>query len=437
MFKICFLGAGSTIFAKNVLGDCILNEGLGEFEISLFDIDEERLNDSYLMLEGINKQYHGKAIISKSLNRKEALKGSKYIINAIQIGGYAKIMEDFEIPLKYGLTQTIGDSLGVAGIFRGLRMIKLLEEIVSDIHEVCDDPLFINYANPMAILTGYMEKYLNIRVVGLCHSVQYCVEGLLKTFKMEEYLGKTKWTIYGINHQAWLLDLKDESNNDLYSIIKKKNLETNDKYDKNWDLVRLDMLKKFGYYLTESSEHTSEYLPYYIKSKYPELIEQYKIPLDELPRRARKQITEWHELKKKVVDNEKIEHLKTKEFASYIIKAIENDIPYKFHGNVLNTYGLIPNLPREACVEVLTLVDKNGLFPTVQKPLPEVCAALNRTNINVQILSIEGAYKKSKEEIYQATCLDPHTSSELSLDDIKSLVDEMFEANKEWLYEYK
>ena len=437
MFKITFLGAGSTIFAKNVLGDCILTPELGEFEIALFDINEERLNESYKMLCNINQNYNGKAIINKYLNRKEALNNAKYIVNAIQVGGYEPCtVWDFEIPKKYGLRQTIGDTLGVAGIFRGLRTIKVLEEIAVDIKEVCPNALFINYSNPMAILTGYLEKYLGIRTVGLCHSVQYCVKGLLETFKMEEYIDNCDWTIYGINHQAWLLELKDNDGNDLYPIIKKKNLEENAEYNKNWDLVRLEMMKRFGYYITESSEHCSEYTPWFIKDKYPDLIDEFKIPLDEYPRRCVNQINDWQRMKKDVVDAKVVEHTKSHEFASYIIKAIETKTTYRVHGNIMNTLGLIPNLPKEACVEVPCLVDQNGINPCAQKPLPEVCAAINRTNINVQILTMEAAHKRSRELVYQAAYLDPHTASELSLADIEALCNELFEVEKEYLGEY-
>lgn len=437
MFKITFLGAGSTIFAKNVLGDCILTPELNEFEIALFDIDEERLKDSFKMLENINENYHGKAIIKMYLNRKEALRGAKYIVNAIQVGGYKPCtVLDFEIPKKYGLRQTIGDTLGVAGIFRALRTIKVLEEIAQDIHEVCPNALFINYANPMAILSGYLAKYLQIKTIGLCHSVQYCVKGLLQTFKMEEYLDRCKWEIYGINHQAWLLKLEDENGNDLYPIIKAKNLEENGNYDKKWDLVRLEMMKRFGYYVTESSEHTSEYTPWFIKKNYPELIEKYNIPLDEYPRRCEKQIQDWANMRKEVVDAKKIQHEKSFEFASYIIKAMETHTTYRVHGNVLNTLGLIPNLPRNACVEVPCLIDANGVNPCAQQPLPEVLAAINRSNINVQILTMEAAHLKSKELVYQAAYLDPHTAAELSMEDIKALCDDLFEAEKDWIGTY-
>ncbi len=438
MFKLTFLGAGSTVFAKSLVGDLILTPELENYEVALYDIDENRLNESYKMLFNINANCNGKATITKHLDLKEALRGAKYIVNAIQVGGYEPCtVIDFEIPKKYGLRQTIGDTLGIGGIFRALRTIYVLEDMAKVIKEVCPNALFINYTNPMAMVTGYLEKYLKIKTVGLCHSVQDCANLLLKTFKMDEYINNCTWKIAGINHQAWLLEIKDKEGNDLYPIIKARNLESKGSYNKDWDLVRLDMMKRFGYYVTESSEHNAEYTPWYIKDKYPHLIDEFKIPLDEYPRRCVEQIKRWNELKKELVENKNITHTKTHEYASYIIKAIETNSTYRIHGNIMNTGRFIENLPEEACVEVPCLVDFNGITPCYVGKLPEVCAAINRTNINVQILTMEAAHLRSKDLVYQAAYLDPHTASELSLDDIKSLCDDLFEAHKDWLPEYK
>jgi alpha-galactosidase len=433
MFKITFIGAGSSIFAKNVLGDCILTPEFRKFEIALFDIDPIRLDDSYRMLNNINKNSNGKAIIVKYLDQKEALKNAKYVINAVQVGGYEPCtVTDFEIPNKYGLKQTIGDTLGIGGIFRALRTIPVLEDFAKDIREMCPDALFINYTNPMAMLSGYIQRYLDIRSVGLCHSVQGCVPGIFKTFKMEEHMDTCQWKIAGINHQAWLLEIKDKDGNDLYPEIKRRSLDKSIDYDRKWDLVRHELMHKFGYYVTESSEHNAEYNPWFIKSKYPELIERFNIFLDEYPRRCIKQIGEWEKMREDLVVNTELRHEKSHEFASYIIKAIETDTPYRIHGNVLNT-GLITNLPSNACVEVPCLVDKNGINPCFVGDLPEQCAAINRTNINVQLLTIEAARTRKKEFIYMAAMLDPHTAAELSMDDIKNLCDELIEAHGSWL----
>lgn len=436
MLKITFLGAGSTVFAKNVLGDCILTPEIGEFDIALYDIDPVRLEDSRLMLENINRKYNGKAKVKAYLNRREALQGANFIVNAVQIGGYEPCtVTDFEIPKKYGLRQTIADTLGIGGIFRSLRTIPVLEEFAEDIREVCPDALFINYSNPMAMLTGYLQRNLGVKSVGLCHSVQVCAKYLLEPLGMGEYLSDCKWNIAGINHQAWLLNITDKDGNDLYPEIKRRSLSGEYADNIKNDLVRHDMMHRFGYYNTESSEHTSEYNPYYIKSKYPELIERYNIPLDEYPRRCVKQINDWKAMREKVTSSE-IEHNKSKEFAAYIINAMTNNVPYVIHGNVLNK-GYITNLPQNACVEVKCLVDSTGINPCVVGDLPEQLACLNRTNINVQNMVIEAAKQRKKELVYMAAYLDPHTSSELSLDDIKSLCDDLFAAHGNWIPEYK
>lgn len=435
MVKVAFLGAGSTVFAKNVLGDCILTPELGEFEIALHDIDLVRMEDSRLMLENINKKYGGKARVKAYADRIEALRGANFVVNAIQVGGYEPCtVTDFEVPKKYGLRQTIADTLGIGGIFRTLRTIPVLEDFAADMRKVCPDALFINYTNPMAMLSGYIQRYSGIQSVGLCHSVQVCVPELLKTLEMNEYRDNCVWKIAGINHQAWLLEIRDKDGKDLYPEIKKRSLSGKYAQKMEWDLVRHEMMHRFGYYITESSEHTSEYTPYFIKSKYPELIERFRIPLDEYPRRCVSQINGWKEMRAKVTTND-IEHVKSHEFAAPIINAVTNGVPYEVHGNVLNT-GLITNLPQNACVEVKCLVDKNGINPCFVGDLPEQCAALNRTNINVQNMTIEAARQKKKELVYMAAYLDPHTAAELSMDDIKNMCDDLFAAHKDWLPKY-
>ena len=436
MIKITILGAGSTVFAKNVLGDCILTPELGELDIALYDIDAERLNDSFLMLSNINKNYNGKANIKTYLDRKEALRGADFIVNAVQIGGYDPCtITDFEIPKKYGLRQTIADTLGIGGIFRTLRTIPVLEDFAKDINEVCPNALFINYSNPMAMLTGYTQRYLHKNTVGLCHSVQVCAKELLKTLDMSDLYDGCKWEIAGINHQAWLLSIKDKFGRDLYPEIKRRSLSGDYTEQMQWDLVRHDMMHRFGYYITESSEHTSEYTPYYIKEKYPELIKKYNIPLDEYPRRCIKQINGWKEMRA-TVTSKNVEHEKSREFACSIINAVTNNTPYIIHGNVLNK-GFITNLPSNACVEVKCLVDGTGINPCYVGDLPEQCASLNRTNINVQNMTIEACRQRKKDLVYMAAYLDPHTSSELSMDDIKNLCDDLFVAHKGWIPEYK
>jgi len=434
--KITFLGAGSSIFAKNVLGDCIVTPELYPLEIAIHDIDPVRLEDSYQMLLNINRNAGNQAKIEKYLDRRESLKGAKYVVNCIQVGGYKPCtVTDFEVPKKYGLRQTIGDTLGIGGIFRALRTIPVMDQFLADIEDVCPDALLLNYTNPMAMLTGYAQRFSSVKSVGLCHSVQVCVPGLLQTLRMEEHLDSCKWHIAGINHQAWLLEIKDKHGNDLYPEIKRRALDEEAGYEKAWDLVRLEMMRHLGYYITESSEHNAEYNPWFIKSKYPELIQRFNIPLDDYPARCVKNINDWEAMRQELVGNQALKHEPSNEFAAYIMKAVETDVPYRIHGNVLNK-GLITNLPHNACVEVACMVDRNGINPTVVGDLPEQCAALNRTNINVQLLTIEAARTRKKDYIYMAAMMDPHTSAELSIDDIRSLCDDLIEAHGDWLPKY-
>ena len=431
--KITFMGAGSTVFAKNVLGDVFLTKSLTEdFTVALYDIDGQRLEESFMLIEKLNQKYNsGKARIQKFLgveNRKSALTQADFVINAIQVGGYEPCtVIDFEIPKKYGLRQTIADTLGIGGIFRGLRTIRVMEDFAKDIEEVCPNAWLLNYTNPMSIITGYMLRYTQVKTVGLCHSVQVCSRELLDAIGMENVqVGKE--LIAGINHMGWLLEIYDRNGNDLYPEIrnraKMKNLE-----EKHTDMVRFDYIDKFGYYCTESSEHNAEYNPFYIKSKYPELIERFNIPLDEYPRRCVNQIKRWTRQREKLLSDEGVEHSRSKEYASYIMEAIITDTPYKIGGNVINN-GFIENLPADACVEVPCLVDGMGIHGTYVGRLPVQCAAMNMTNINCQLLTIEAAVTRKKEHIYQAAMLDPHTAAELSIDDIISMCDELMEAHE-------
>ena len=440
MVKITFLGAGSTVFARNVLGDCMCTPVLREAEIALYDINAKRLEDSETILRAINHNVNeDRAVIKTYLgveNRKAALRDADFVVNAIQVGGYEPCtVTDFEIPQKYGLKQTIGDTLGIGGIMRGLRTIPVMEGFARDMEEVCPDTLFLNYTNPMAILSGYMQRYSKIRTVGLCHSVQVCTEGLLKGLGMEDKLEGATDYIAGINHMAWLLEVKDKDGNDLYPEIKKRALEKNSK-EKHNDMVRYEYIRTLGYYCTESSEHNSEYNPFFIKSRYPEMIDKFNIPLDEYPRRCIKQIAEWEEERNNILKDGKITHERSREYASYIMEAVVTNKPYQIGGNVLNT-GLIDNLPSDACVEVPCMINAKGVNPCHVGRLPVQLAAMNQTNINVQLLTIEAARTRDKNYIYQAAMLDPHTAAELNIDDIRSMCDELIEAHGEYMAMYK
>lgn len=440
MAKITFMGAGSTVFARNVLGDCMCSPALCDSEIALYDIDRKRLEDSEIILNAINKNVNeGRARIKTYLgveNRKDALRNATFVVDAIQVGGYDPCtITDFEIPKKFGLRQTIADTLGIGGIMRGLRTIPVLEGFARDMEEVCPDALFLNYTNPMGILSGYMQRYTDVKTVGLCHSVQVCSEKLLEKLDMKDKLEGRVETIAGINHMAWLLDIKDKDGNDLYPEIRRKAVEMNAS-QKHDDMVRFEYIKHLGYYCTESSEHNAEYNPFFIKSRYPELIEKFNIPLDEYPRRCIEQIKGWEEERNSILKDGKITHDRSKEYASYIMESIVTNQPYKIGGNVINN-GSIENLPADACVEVPCLVDGTGVNPCRVGRLPVQLAAMNMSNINVQLLTIEAAATKKKEYIYQAAMMDPHTGAELSIDDIVKMCDELIDAHGDYMKMYK
>ncbi|MFZ1667081.1 MAG: alpha-glucosidase/alpha-galactosidase [Trichococcus flocculiformis] len=436
MVKICFIGAGSTIFAKNVLGDAMLTSSLQDAEIALYDIDENRLKESELMLQTINKNSNqNRAKIQSFSDRKEALKDANFVINAIQVGGYKpSTVIDFEIPKKYGLQQTIGDTTGIGGIFRGLRTLPVMFDIAKEMEEVCPDAWLLNYTNPMAILTMGMLKATKIKTVGLCHSVQVCVPELFEHLGIKDHynLDEFQWKIAGINHMAWLLEI-NRNGKDFYPEIRRLASEIANPHK---DSVRFELMKHFGYYITESSEHNAEYHPYFIKKNYPELIEQLQIPIDEYLRRCVDQIAGWETQRDEIVNDGSLEHTRSREYASYIMDAITTGTPTMIAGNVLNK-GLITNLPEDCCVEVPCLVDKNGVQPTYVGKLPTQLAALNRTNINVQELTVEAAMTLEKDKIYQAALMDPHASSELSISEIKAMVDELIAAHGDYLPAYK
>lgn len=432
MNKITFLGAGSTVFAKNVLGDCMTVEALQDFEFALYDIDHERLDDSERMLTNLKESLQSTVNVVLYHDRKEALRGAKYVINAIQVGGYDPCtITDFEIPKKYGLRQTIADTLGIGGIFRNLRTIPVMQNFAKDMKEVCPDAWFLNYTNPMAVLTNVMLKE-GIKTVGLCHSVQVCADHLLDSLDMPK--DDIQWKIAGINHMAWLLEITQDGK-DLYPEIKRRAKQK--QQSKHDDMVRFELMDTFGYYVTESSEHNAEYHPYFIKKQYPELIEKYNIPLDEYPRRCVNQIEGWKQMRDDLIHDKNLTHERSHEYGSYIIEAMETNKPIKIGGNVLNTGRLISNLPENAVVEVPCLVDASGVNPTYIGDLPEQCAALNRTNINTQLLTIEAALTKEKQKIYQAALLDPHTAAELSIEDTIQLCDDLIAAHGDWLPDYQ
>ncbi|MCL1887524.1 MAG: alpha-glucosidase/alpha-galactosidase [Kiritimatiellaeota bacterium] len=469
MPKITFMGAGSVVFAKNILGDSMLTEALRDSEIALYDIDPGRLKQSVAMINALNRNINeGRAKIKGFAgveNRRVALKAADFVVNAIQVGGYGPLINlDLAIPKKFGLRQTIGDTLGIGGVFRALRTIPIMLDFAADIEKVAPNAWFLNYSNPMAMLTGAMLRGTNVKTVGLCHSVQDCAHWLLKALGMYQGPGEQdtlRQKVAGINHQAWLLEIK-LNGKDIYPECRAMADKKLEQWFKEWekagkpkaggteahkpiwarkkdrspDMVRLECVRKFGYYITESSEHNAEYMPYWIKKAYPELIDKYNIALDESKRRAIWGIGYWHKQVKELCENKGLAHKRTGEFGSYIMEAVTTGKPCQIGGSVMNT-GLIPNLPANAAVEVPCLVDTNGVQGAYVGPLPPQCAALNMTNINTQLLTIEAALTRKREHIYHAAMLDPHTSSELPLDDIVKLCDALIEAHGDLLPKYK
>lgn len=425
--KIVFVGAGSIVFVKNLVGDCMLTPALCDAEFALLDIDREKLHLVEKMLRTLNENINdGKAKIRAYENQREGLKDADFVITTIQVGGYDKVAKDFEIPLKYGLKQTFGDTLGIGGMMRGLRTIPVMMDIVRDMEEVCPDAWLLNYTNPMAIITGALLRSTSIKIVGLCHSVQVCANELLTGLNMDT--DHISYHIAGINHQAWLLEIT-RNGADIYPEIRRRAAQRPAPHN---DMVRYEIMKQFGYYVTESSLHSSEYMPYFIKNRYPELLDRYGIQTDMYADWGQARIDYWNEVKKESASHTALTHTRSREFASHIINAIVTNTPYEISANVLNK-NYITNLPYNACVEVPCLVNGSGITPCFVGDLPVQCAALNQTNINMQNLAIEAALTGKKSFLYLAAMLDPHTAAELSIDDIHAMCDDLLRENADWI----
>jgi len=436
MPKITFVGAGSTVFAKNLMGDILSFPELAESTITLFDIDPHRLHTSEIVGHKVAEALNAPATIEATTDRRRALDGADYVISMFQVGGYRPgTVVDFEVPKKYGLRQTIADTLGIGGIMRGLRTIPVFLEMCRDMQELCPDVFHLNYVNPMAILCWAINRATPIKTVGLCHSVQGTAEQLARDIGVP--LEEINYICAGINHMAFYLRferrLPDGTVEDLYPRLRQVIEE--DRVPA-WNRVRYEMLRRLGYFVTESSEHFSEYTPWFIKRDRPDLIEKFNIPLDEYLTRCEAQIAGWEGLRAALEDRQEPLHVeRSHEYGSYIIHSTETGQPCVVYGNVMNN-GLIDNLPRECCVEVPCLVDRNGLQPTRIGSLPPHLAALIQTNINVQALTVEAALTGKREHIYHAAMLDPHTAAELDLEQIWSLVDDLIEAHGDWLPAY-
>lgn len=435
MTKITLIGAGSTVFAKNLIGDILSYPELAGATISLHDIDETRLQTTEIVARKIAQALGVNPVVEATTDRRRALDGADYALGMFQIAGYKPgTVIDFEIPKKYGLRQTIADTLGIGGIMRGLRTIPVMLDMCWDMEEVCPDVTFLNYVNPMAMNTWAVYEATPIKVVGLCHSVQGTAEQLARDIKIP--IEEINYVSAGINHMAFYLRFERKGPNgveDLYPLIRQVAAEGR---VPDWNRVRYEMLTRLGYFVTESSEHFAEYVPWFIKRDRPDLIKQYNIPLDEYIDRCENQIAAWEQMRA-ILESEDVPLYveRSLEYGATIIHSLETGNPSVIYGNVRND-GLIDNLPDGCCVEVPCLVDKNGIQPTQIGQLPPQLAALMQTNINVQALTVEAALTGDREHIYHAAMLDPHTAAELDLEQIWALVDDLIAAHGDWLPDF-
>jgi len=434
MPKITIIGAGSGVFTRNLVRDILSYPELSGSTISLMDIDARRLEYMRKALQRLVEQEQYPAKLEATLNRKEALKGADYVILTIQVGGLKAFEHDIYIPLKYGVRQAVGDTIGPGGVFRALRTIPVILDIAKDMEELCPEALLLNYVNPMAMNCWALNQETNIKNVGLCHSVQGTAEFLAGIIGVS--MEDISYLCAGINHMAWFLRF-EANGKDAYPIIREK---AKDPEIYTQDVTKFEVLRHFGYYVTESSFHLSEYVPYFRKS-------------DDWINRIHRTHS-WHkeyydgmylhccldaaktllEDLREMAEASYIDPSISTEYCATIIHSLETNSPNVINGNVENK-GLITNLPEGCCVEVPCLVNRNGIQPTFVGNLPSQLAALNRTNINVQELTVTGALAADREAVYHAVMMDPLTSAVLDLDEIRQMVDEMFEAEKEYLPE--
>ncbi len=439
MAKITLIGAGSTVFAQNILGDVLSNPELADSDIALHDIDAERLSTSEIMTRRIAGTLGLKALdITATTDRRAALKGADFVILMMQVGGYKpSTVIDFEIPKTFGIRQTIADTLGIGGIFRALRTIPVVFDIARDMEECCPGALMMNYVNPMAMITWAMqERFPDIPYVGLCHSVQETSGHLARI--LGEDIDRIDYRAAGINHVSFFSQfakrLPGGGTEDLYPRLRAI-AESGDYPD--GDRVRFAVMKHFGHFVTESSEHFSEYTPWFIKSARPDLVSQFQVPLDEYITRCEDQIAEWRTLQHELEDEARpLEVEKSNEYAAAIIHGMVTGTSHKIYGNVRNN-GLIDNLPGDAAVEVPCHIDRNGVQPIRVGRVAPHLAAIMQWQINVQQMTVEAALTGKREHIYHAAMLDPHTAAELPLDEIRSLCDALIEAHGTYLPAYR
>ncbi len=441
MTKIAFIGAGSTVFMKNIVGDLLHKPALSGATIALMDVDPKRLEESALVARKLAATLGAKAKIETHTNQRRALDGADFVIVAFQIGGYKPCtVTDFDVPRKYGLRQTIADTLGVGGIMRGLRTVPHLWKIAEDMAQVCPDAIMLQYVNPMAINTWALSaRYPALKQVGLCHSVQGTAAELARDLGIP--VEDLRYRAGGINHMAFYLNLEarnpDGTYRDLYPALREGYRAGRIPLESDWNprcpnLVRYEAMMHLGYFVTESSEHFAEYVPWFIKSGRPDLIDQYRIPLDEYPIRCEEQVAKWAAQADAYRRADRIEVKPSHEYAATIINAVTTGEPAVIYGNIANR-GYIPQLPEGAAVEVPCMVDANGVQPTVVRDIPLQLVALMRTNLNVQELTVAALMEQNRDHVYHAAMLDPHTAAELDLRQIRALIDDLIAAHGDWL----
>ena len=426
--KIAFIGAGSTVFARKLIGDILSYPELAGCRVSLFDIDRERLATTETVAHRVAATLGARPVVEATTDRARALDGADYAITMIQVGGYRPCtVTDFAVPKRHGLEQTIGDTLGIGGIMRALRTIPVLLEMCRDMERLCPDVLHLNYSNPMAMNCWAIARASSIRTVGLCHSVPHTAAQLAADLSLPA--AEIDYLVAGINHMAFYLKFEHQGR-DLYPRLHRLAAEGP---VPEGNRVRYEMLRRLGWFVTESSEHFAEYVPWFIKRGRPDLIERLGIPLDEYPRRCERQIAEWDELRRRLEDpDEPVAVERSAEYGSAIVHAAHTGMPARIYGNVPN-HGLIDNLPPDCVVEVPCLVDRNGVQPVRIGAIPPQLAALMQTNINVQALAVEAVLTGRREHVYHAAMLDPHTAAELDLDQIWALVDDLLAAHGAWI----
>ena len=436
MTKITIIGAGSIVFTKNLIGDILSILELADSTISLMDIDGGRLDIITKLAKRMVQQTNKKAVIESSTDRKKAIKNSNYVITTFQIGGLEYYAYDLEIPAKYGLNQGVGDTLGPGAVFRAMRTIPVILDLCRDMEEVCPDALLMNYVNPMAMITWAVNTASNIKCVGLCHSVQETAKNIASYIDVP--FAELTYNAAGINHMAWYLELKWKGKN-VYPMLFEA-MKNPDIYNK--DITKFVIMKMFGYFITESSYHVSEYMPYFRQSQ--DMIDKIN-RMDSWLKQwngdcfayvNERQSDFYEKVDRQIAGLEPVDITRSYEYGPGIIHAIETGVPYKIYGNVMNK-GLIANLLNDCCVEVPCLVDKCGITPCYVGKIPPQLAGLNSTNINVQELAVHAAINGDQDAAIQAVLLDPLTASVVPYQRIKDMVMEMFEVEKNLLPQFK